>query len=170
VASKTDGRGEWLPWTLLNVESCWRTREASSTPSVGAGVGRRTLFSRHKRTETRLLIVATVDGHPAGTSGIGIGMPVERSEVVIDQDLFDGDASTTRESESRLLAVLALGITCVAVYLVGRVAWPTLRDDLPDDSEEAYVAERQLQAGLALTFAAVALVALAALADWWPAK
>jgi hypothetical protein len=50
------------------------------------------------------------------------------------------------------------------------VAWPTLRDDLPDDSEEAYVAERQLQAGLALTFAAVALVALAALANWWPTK
>jgi hypothetical protein len=101
------------------------------------------------------------------SSGTGIGMPVERSEVVIDQDLFDGDASTTRESESRLnklresakgwhklqfsvfgfvglcgvlksgdtspprriqilaglLAVLALGITCLAVYLVGRVAW-----------------------------------------------
>jgi hypothetical protein len=133
---------------------------------------------------------------------------------VIDQDLFDDDASVAQESESRLsklqesakgwhklqfgvfgfvglcgvlksgdasaprriqilaglLAVLALGITCLAVYLVGRVAWPTLRDDLPDDSEEAYVAERRLQAGLALTFAAVALVALAALTNWWPTK
>ena len=133
---------------------------------------------------------------------------------MIDQDLYGEDASTARDSESRLhqlresaqgwhklqfsvfgfvglcgvlksgdtsaprriqilaglLALLGLGITCLAVYLVGRVAWPTLRDDLPDDSEEAYVAERRLQAGLALTFAAVALVALAALTNWWPTQ
>ena len=157
------------------------------------------------------MIIPPRDGVSSRT---GIRVPVERSDVVIDQDLSDGDASVARTSERRLhklresakgwhtlqlgvfgfvglcgilksgdssaprrvqilaglLALLALGITCLAVYLVGRVAWPTLRDDLPDDREEAYVAERRLQAGMALTFVAVAMVALAALANWWPAK
>ncbi|MFJ9828951.1 hypothetical protein ACIRSU_31945 [Streptomyces sp. NPDC101160] len=63
-----------------------------------------------------------------------------------------------------LLVLLALLVACLAVYLVGRVAWP--HAVAPGDTERA---ARNLRTGLILTFATVLLTALAATSSWWPA-
>ncbi|MFF2568394.1 hypothetical protein ACIRQF_22220 [Streptomyces sp. NPDC101191] len=62
-----------------------------------------------------------------------------------------------------VLVVLALLLACLAVYLVGRTAWP--HGGLPDDPARA---ARRLRTGLVLTFVTVLLTALAASSSWWP--
>ncbi|MFJ9808017.1 hypothetical protein ACIRTB_07290 [Streptomyces sp. NPDC101158] len=62
-----------------------------------------------------------------------------------------------------VLVVLALLLACLAVYLVGRTAWP--HGGLPDDPARA---ARRLRTGLVLTFVTVLLTALAATSSWWP--
>jgi hypothetical protein len=71
-----------------------------------------------------------------------------------------------------ILALAALVLACVATYLIGRVAWPLYgwsgNAPAADEGRELAVAGRRLTVGLVLTFAAVALTALAASISWWP--
>lgn len=60
-----------------------------------------------------------------------------------------------------ILAAIGLVLACVAIFLVGRVAWPTERS-------RWQAAQARLRGGIRLTVAAVILVVLATLAGWWP--
>lgn len=76
------------------------------------------------------------------------------------------------------LALAALALACVATFVVATVAWPLPSDRLrprggngtedPAGAGPPGAAARRLRAGVALTFVAVALMALAASAGWWP--
>jgi hypothetical protein len=68
------------------------------------------------------------------------------------------------------LALAALALACMATYQVGRAAWPLydVRRAAPPVSEELRRTSRRITSGLALTFTAVALIALAGLSSWWP--
>jgi hypothetical protein len=68
------------------------------------------------------------------------------------------------------LALAALAVACAATYQIGRAAWPfyDVRHAPPSVADELERTSRRIRTGLALTFAAVALVALAALSSWWP--
>jgi hypothetical protein len=73
-----------------------------------------------------------------------------------------------------LMAVGALGTALWAIVLVGRAAWPLYgpQPELPAEADydaRVRVASRQLSHGLALTFVAVALLALGTASAWWPA-
>jgi hypothetical protein len=66
-----------------------------------------------------------------------------------------------------VLALAALVLACVATYLVARVAWPLAVDrSVPGEPDDA----RRLRIGVALTFVAVATMALSASSGWWPAE
>jgi hypothetical protein len=88
--------------------------------------------------------------------------------------LEPGDASAPRWLQilSGVAVLIALGLACLATYLVGRAAWPLYgphrNEPRPDDAEEIALASRRVRTGLALTFAAVALLALASALAWWP--
>ncbi|MFI2435835.1 hypothetical protein [Streptomyces sp. NPDC018693] len=60
-----------------------------------------------------------------------------------------------------VLALSALALACLAVVLVGTVAWPLY-------GGHAAGASRTLRAGIVLTFLSVVLLALSAAASWWP--
>jgi hypothetical protein len=71
-------------------------------------------------------------------------------------------------------ALVALALACIAVFLVASVAWPFPRAgqesgavDTPDGLGSA-AGRRRLRTGVALTYAAVITMALAASASWWP--
>jgi hypothetical protein len=68
------------------------------------------------------------------------------------------------------LALAALAVACLATYQVGRAAWPLydVRRAAPPVAEELLRTSRRITSGLALTFTAVALVALAGASSWWP--
>jgi len=61
-----------------------------------------------------------------------------------------------------ILAVASLVIACWAVFVVGRVAWPTA------SAVPSAVAGARLRAGVRLTVLALALVVVATLSGWWP--
>jgi hypothetical protein len=67
------------------------------------------------------------------------------------------------------LAVAALAAACVAVFTVGRVAYPV--SDATDgvSAVPAAGAAARLRAGIRLTIAALILAVIAALSGWWPA-
>ncbi|MFI8522708.1 hypothetical protein ACIGEZ_33680 [Streptomyces sp. NPDC085481] len=67
------------------------------------------------------------------------------------------------EAIAGVLVLLALFVACLAVYLVGRTAWP--HATAADDPSRA---ARRLRTGLALTFVTVLLTAVAATTSWWP--
>ena len=75
------------------------------------------------------------------------------------------------EALAGYLALAALALACLATYEVGRAAWPLydVRRTAPPVSEELLRTSRRITRGLALTFTAVALIALAGLSSWWPA-
>ncbi len=69
------------------------------------------------------------------------------------------------------LAVAALAAACLAIFSVGRVAYPV--DDAADGTSaltSAGQAAARLRAGIRLTIVAVILVVIAALSGWWPAS
>ncbi|WMX45774.1 hypothetical protein RGF97_14170 [Streptomyces roseicoloratus] len=68
------------------------------------------------------------------------------------------------EAVAGVLVLVALFVAILAVYLVGRTAWP--HSATPDDPVRA---ARRLRTGLVLTFITVLLTALAATTAWWPA-
>lgn len=82
----------------------------------------------------------------------------------------DSSAPAWVQALAGYLAVSALAVACLATYLVGRAAWPLydVRRAVPPVRDELERTSRRITTGLALTFTAVALVALAGLASWWP--
>lgn len=69
------------------------------------------------------------------------------------------------------LAVAALAAASLAIFSVGRVAYPV--DDAADGGgavPSAGQAAARLRAGIRLTIVAVILAVIAALSGWWPAK
>jgi hypothetical protein len=70
-----------------------------------------------------------------------------------------------------LLVLLALAVACVATVLVASEAWPVRagRSATPDRNDtELRRGGRHLRTGIALTFVAVVLIALATSTSWWP--
>jgi hypothetical protein len=69
-------------------------------------------------------------------------------------------------------ALVALALACLAVFLVASVAWPFPRagpeSGAPSDALDSVAGRRRLRIGVALTYAAVITMALAASASWWP--
>ena len=58
---------------------------------------------------------------------------------------------------------------CAATYLVARVAWPLYGARYPAEDATALERDgRRLKAGLVLTFAALAVLALGTASGWWP--
>jgi hypothetical protein len=69
------------------------------------------------------------------------------------------------------LVLGALAIACVATVLVAFAAWPVYaRAPQPDDPNEIRRTVGRLRMGIALTFLAVGLTALATTAQWWPTE
>ncbi|WP_432133383.1 MULTISPECIES: hypothetical protein [unclassified Streptomyces] len=64
-----------------------------------------------------------------------------------------------------VLALAALAVACLAVLLVGLVAWPLYGGAR---TAPAARAGRVLRLGIVLTFVAVVLLALSTAASWWP--
>jgi hypothetical protein len=65
------------------------------------------------------------------------------------------------------LAVAALAAACVAIFTVGRVAYPV--SDAADGASAVPGAAARLRAGIRLTIVALILAVVAALSGWWPA-
>jgi hypothetical protein len=68
--------------------------------------------------------------------------------------------------------LLALVLSCVATALVASAAWPvygSTRVDQPDvgDEKEIRRTAYRLRAGIAITFVAVTVLAVAATSSWW---
>ena len=65
-----------------------------------------------------------------------------------------------------VLAVAALVVACLSIFVVASVAWPfSSRVAGADVSQRG---ARRLGRGIALTYVAVGLMALAASSSWWP--
>ena len=71
---------------------------------------------------------------------------------------------------SMTLALTALACACLATFLVGAAAWPLYGARAPaqDPAGELEKTSRRVTSGLALTFVAVILLALATASSWWP--
>ena len=72
-----------------------------------------------------------------------------------------------------IAAVLVLGslvLACLAVAMVGTVAWPV--DEAGGGDQDARVVKgaRRLRGGIGLTFVAVAALAAGATSGWWPGQ
>ena len=64
------------------------------------------------------------------------------------------------------LAVAALAVACMAIFTVGRIAYPV--GDALDGDRPAADGTARLRAGIRLTIAALILAVIAALSGWWP--
>jgi len=64
------------------------------------------------------------------------------------------------------LAVAALAVACMAIFTVGRVAYPVV--DAVDDDRNVAGGTARLRAGIRLTVIALLLAVIAALSGWWP--
>ena len=74
---------------------------------------------------------------------------------------------------SGILVLVAFGLACAGIVLVGRAAWPLYgaapRVPVGGDDERAIeITSRQLTRGLLMTFLSVAALALATATSWWP--
>jgi hypothetical protein len=70
-----------------------------------------------------------------------------------------------------LLALAALVLALIAMFVVARVAWPLYGGEGPavaDEREVVALEGRRLRTGLVLTVAALAALALGTASGWWP--
>ena len=79
----------------------------------------------------------------------------------------DGGSPRWLQVTAGILVLLALILECLAVGLAATVAWP-FREAATGDLAHADRVRRRLQAGVAITFVAVAILALGAISSWWP--
>jgi len=86
-----------------------------------------------------------------------------------------GDSDNPRALQvlAGILVLVAFGLACAGIYLVGRAAWPLYRGGEPqaaggDDAVAIEVTSRQLTRGLLMTFLSIAALALATATSWWP--
>lgn len=70
-----------------------------------------------------------------------------------------------------MLVVLALAVACVAIYLVGRVAFPFYgaATVAAKDASTAVTGTPRLRTGILLTYLAGVVLVVATLSAWWPA-
>jgi len=68
------------------------------------------------------------------------------------------------------LALFAFALACLAIYQVGRVAYPFYGAPAPTSpgSDGLASSTRQLRTGVRMTYVAVGCLALAAISGWWP--
>ena len=66
------------------------------------------------------------------------------------------------------LAVAALAAACVAIFTVGRVAYPVNAAGNASAPPDVAHAAARLRAGIRLTIVALILAVIAALSGWWP--
>lgn len=66
------------------------------------------------------------------------------------------------------LVVVALALACVAIYLVGRVAFPFYGAGAGGDAPTAASGTRRLRTGIGLTYLAGVILVVATLSAWWP--
>ena len=70
------------------------------------------------------------------------------------------------------LVLVAFGLACAGIYLVGRAAWPLYgagpERDGAADARAVALASAQLKRGLLMTFLSIAAVTLATATAWWP--
>lgn len=67
-----------------------------------------------------------------------------------------------------VLVLTALVLQCLAVGTVATVAWPLQQPAPGDRGGAADRVRRRLRSGIATTFVAVGVLALAAISSWWP--
>jgi hypothetical protein len=74
------------------------------------------------------------------------------------------------ESLTSLLAGAAFVVACVAMVLVGRVAYPFYGATAAGQADQARVSRMgtQLKVGIRTSFVAVVLIVVSALSGWWP--
>jgi hypothetical protein len=85
----------------------------------------------------------------------------------------DGAAPGWLQRLAGVLVLVALAVACLATVLVASEAWPVRAGRRPAPANGSADAEvrrggRHLRTGIALTFLAVVLVALATSTSWWP--
>lgn len=88
--------------------------------------------------------------------------------------VIQGDAGKDNPEWVRdIAAVLVLGslvLACLAVAIVGTVAWPVDGSGGGDQDGRVVKGARRLRGGIALTFVAVAALAAGATSSWWPGQ
>jgi hypothetical protein len=68
-----------------------------------------------------------------------------------------------------IVAVIALAVACLAIFTVGRVAYPVnLATDNSSGAHQIAQAAGRLRTGIRLTVLALILIVIAALSGWWP--
>jgi hypothetical protein len=67
-----------------------------------------------------------------------------------------------------ILAVTAFAVACLAIFTVGRVAYPTDVATADNAAHRVAQAARRLHTGIGLTVLALILIVAAALSGWWP--
>ncbi|MCL2395565.1 MAG: hypothetical protein FWC87_12880 [Acidimicrobiaceae bacterium] len=67
-----------------------------------------------------------------------------------------------------ILAVGAFAVACLAIFTVGRVAYPVDTIERDGGKGPVELAYRQLHTGIRLTVVALILIVVAALSGWWP--
>jgi hypothetical protein len=85
----------------------------------------------------------------------------------------DGSGPGWLQRVAAVLVLAALAVACLATVLVASEAWPVHAGRRPTPANGSADAEvrrggRHLRTGIALTFLAVVLVALATSTSWWP--
>lgn len=118
--------------------------------------------------------VAGATGSARGWSGIQLAV---LAFIGFCGVLTDGRPDLPRwlQTTAAVLSVSALVLACVAVFLVASVAWPLTARGRRDPSSagpdsRGGAGSGRLRAGVVLTFIAVAVMALATSANWWPVE
>jgi hypothetical protein len=69
------------------------------------------------------------------------------------------------------LAAIAVVVACLAVLLVGQVAYPVAADSTgPGAAQDLARARSRLRSGIGITVGALLIAVLATLSGWWPAQ